>query len=86
MFISLPSCAYTENPSNESIDIDCLSSHMCRSLITNYQFTRSSYSYRSIPMDTDPCYNKSIVTFKYIYMDLYTIQDEPISHHGRYYK
>lgn len=27
-------------------------------------------------MDTDPCYNKSIVTFKYIYMGLYTIQDE----------
>lgn len=29
MCISLPSCAYSENPSNESIDIDCLSAHIC---------------------------------------------------------
>lgn len=35
-------------------------------------------------MDTDPYYNKSIVTLSTFYMDLYTIQDELISHHGKY--
>lgn len=39
-------------------------------------------------MDADPCYNKnkSIVTFKYIYMDLYTMQNELISYQGRDWK
>lgn len=84
MCISLPSCAYSKNPSNESIDIDYLSSHICANPSQLYLFTRNRYSYRSIQMDTDPYYNKSIVTLSTFYMDLYTIQDELISHHGKY--